>query len=623
MEAINNSKTEAVLRAWRTQILNIFLVFAAVAAGGMLVMSMPVVISRPGHWPVLALEGALAVLLAGLAIFRRLDSRVRAWGVLLAAYAMAVVDLSTYGLGSSGRLYLLALPIGAVILVGVRAGILSGALSVLTLAAFAFLAGQGLLARSLLGERNSLLLADWLVESIVPLALLCLLMALLILFYRFQERLIAQEHRARAALMEAQASLEQKVEERTAELVEAKRIADATLAEQQAVLDSIDYGILLIGSDLRTRIGNRALREMWNLPESLIAGRATLAELINYNRHTGLYTVPEERFDDYIKEREAAVARGEVPATEFKRGDGRTLRFQGTVLPGGGRMLTYFDITYLKRAEEAMCQAKEAAESATQAKSAFLATMSHEIRTPMNAVIGMTSLLLDTPLSPEQREFAETIRTSGDALLTIINDILDFSKIEAGRMELEHLPFDLRECVESALGLVAGQAAAKGLELGCWIDPQVPAGIAGDESRLRQIVLNLLSNAVKFTERGSGPQRHGRGRRAAGQISRPSPYYRSRYRPGHSRRPDGPAIPIVQPGGHVHHPQVRRHRLGPGDQPPPGRADGRAHVGRERRHPRTGLGLSPDPACPSRVCPYPGGTSGRGCRPARAACAHC
>lgn len=234
----------------------------------------------------------------------------------------------------------------------------------------------------------------------------------------------------------------------------------------------------------------------------------------------------------------AAAAKGEVKVQTStyvdqvcdKQGQPHWILWQETKGPGNTLIGIGFDITERKQAEEAelrhlreigdaherieaqadilraqakeLIEAKEQAEAASQAKSEFLATMSHEIRTPMNGVLGMADLLLDTELSPQQREFATILKQSGNALLSIINDILDFSKIEAGKLELEVLDFDLRAAIEETLELVATRAQEKGLELAYLLYVGVPTAVRGDPGRLRQVLLNLLGNALKFTERG-------------------------------------------------------------------------------------------------------------------------
>src|SRR5437867_2888722 len=168
-----------------------------------------------------------------------------------------------------------------------------------------------------------------------------------------------------------------------------------------------------------------------------------------------------------------------------------------------GRIAVARDVTQHKRSEEALRLAREAAESASLAKSSFLARMSHEIRTPMNGVLGMTELLLESGLSSTQRKYAETVQRSGKNLLGIINDLLDFSKIEAGKLELENVDMDLRRTMEDIVDLLAERARAKGLELACSIPANLATHVKGDPLRLGQILTNLVGNAIKFTEQGS------------------------------------------------------------------------------------------------------------------------
>ncbi len=346
---------------------------------------------------------------------------------------------------------------------------------------------------------------------------------------------ITARKQAEIALQQVKEELERRVETRTAALqaahdqlqreiaerVQAESALRATETKYRTMIERVNDAILVL-QDGKVVYRNPALEKMLeHTPEDTraAAGRSFLD-----------FVAPEDRarIQEYYQRR----MRGEPVPEQYEltivslKGHRVMVEIKSSGIEYEGRpasLVVQRDITARKQAEErlaqtnaelqreiaehqrtemALRQAKEAAEVAAQAKSTFLATLSHEIRTPMNGVIGMTGLLLDTPLTPEQREYAETIRHSGEALLTLINDILDFSKIEAGKLDLEMLAFDLSRMLDDLLEVFAASAAAKGLELAGLVHTSVPTQVTGDSGRLRQILTNLLSNAIKFTNTG-------------------------------------------------------------------------------------------------------------------------
>ena len=311
-----------------------------------------------------------------------------------------------------------------------------------------------------------------------------------------------------AFLKNQQTNLANRVQEQTAFLTESEN-------RFRTMFQNLQIGIFLVDGETRTiqDINNRALILMGAKREDII-GRSC----------HGFICIREKHECPVLDQGKTLNAK----ECTMRKYNGSLLPIIKTATPviikGRFHLLeSFIDISERKRTEEALALSNEKleqtnlqleaavmrahnmaveAELANTAKSEFLANMSHEIRTPMNGVIGMTELLIDTPLSPEQRKYADIVRTSGEALLTLINNILDFSKIEAGKLELDIIDFDLRTALEDLTELLAVRAQEKGLELTCLFAPAIPSLLRGDPGRLRQIIMNLAGNAIKFTTHG-------------------------------------------------------------------------------------------------------------------------
>ena len=317
--------------------------------------------------------------------------------------------------------------------------------------------------------------------------------------------MLSQIQQRDAALQAANQELEARVEERTAQLKteiidreRAQREAEERSVYLNALIQNSPLGIVVCDVDHRIQLCNPAFEQLFLVEGARVSGLA-LDKIIAPDANTPA----EPHISDALMKGSTAHL-----VTRRRRSDGRLVDVEIHEVPlvvNGrevGALAIYQDIRERKRAEIEMQRAKTAAEEASRMKSEFLANMSHEIRTPMNGILGMTDLALDTELTSEQHEYLTMVKTSADSLLQVINDILDFSKVEAGKLDIDSVPFSLRDNVGDTIKAIGGRAAQKGLELACDIAPEVPDAVEGDPGRLRQVLVNLVGNAIKFTERG-------------------------------------------------------------------------------------------------------------------------
>ncbi|MDP6430504.1 MAG: transporter substrate-binding domain-containing protein [Rhodospirillales bacterium] len=282
-----------------------------------------------------------------------------------------------------------------------------------------------------------------------------------------------------------------------------REAAQRELANKESLLrlalDQMSDGLYQLDEKLRFTLFNDRYKALLGVPDRLIQVGEPADGLLHYLAERGDYGEGEV---GNLVQRRIAEFRNRDPVSVDVNTPGGHVEFRQTPTADGGVVVVASDITERKRAEEILRTAKEEAEASAQAKSDFIAEVSHEVRTPMNGVLGMARLMLESPLSTEQREFAQTIVYSGEALMTILNDLLDISKLEAGKLDLEAIPFAPRRLVEDAVNVMASRAKEKALNLRCQVAVDVPEALIGDANRLRQILFNLLSNAIKFTDEG-------------------------------------------------------------------------------------------------------------------------
>ncbi len=320
--------------------------------------------------------------------------------------------------------------------------------------------------------------------------------------------LVSERRRAEASLRQANEDLEARVVARTAQLHEdmAKRkVADERLKESEErfrkAFETAAHGMALVSTEGKWLKVNKAICDIvgYTEEELLLLDFQTITHPDDLESDLAqVNALLVGKIDSYHMEKRYLHKAGYIvwivlSVSLVRDVDGQPLHFVSQVL----------DISQRKKAEQALVLAKEAADDANQAKALFLANMSHEIRTPMNAIIGFSDLLIDSALSPEQSRQLTLVRDAAHALLAIINDILDISKIEAGHLQLEHIPLNLFSTVDGTVSIIRGQATSKGLTLRTDLPVDLPSWIAGDPTRLRQVLINLLSNAVKFTTEGS------------------------------------------------------------------------------------------------------------------------